>query len=442
MKKNSKLVFSILLLFSLTLVLTSCQFPLYFDKYNASGTVTDSNGNPIEKAVIKFDNGYDPVYTNSSGKWVKSGLGGTVTISVHKTGYSFSPSEYTVTDDETSLNFVTDNVKTTPYNVSGKITDNIGNKIDNVIIRFSNGAEPVETEEDGTWNKDNLKGEVTVTPEKNGFSFDPSSRTVNGKNSYVNFTAIEATDDIYNISGKIEDSLGNGIGDVILRFSGSYESIKTDSDGTYTKEGLKGEVTVTPEKVNYTFDPTERTVNNSDKFINFIGKTSYSLNGSVTLPNSTKGIPNVTINFNSLDSDNTYTSVTTDSEGNWTKSNLKGKIKIIPVLEGWSISPTEEFVSKENENESIDFTASTTSDYEFYKASGKVIDGTASGVAAVRIDFERDGNIIWTTFTDQSGSFTVGEYLYGTVEVIPQGSYEPTSVTITKETTGIQFKTN
>src|SRR6056297_2520551 len=140
MNYNNKLVFLILLLFSLTLVLSSCQFPLYFDKYNASGTVTDTNGNPIEKAVIKFDNGYDPVYTNSSGKWVKSGLGGTVTISVHKTGYSFSPSEYTVTDDETSLNFVTDNVKTTPYNVSGKITDNIGNKIDNVIIRFSNGA--------------------------------------------------------------------------------------------------------------------------------------------------------------------------------------------------------------------------------------------------------------------------------------------------------------
>lgn len=187
MKRKFKTGIIFLLLFSLVLVLSSCAFPFYFIRYNVSGNVTDNQGNPISQVAIKFSNGFDTVYTNSAGQWQKTGLGGTVTISASKVGYNFSPSEYVVDDTEDNINFVIDETIEQPYNISGVITDSEGGGIEDVIIRFGGEYNPVETNTEGFWEKEGITGEVTATPEKDGYQFDPESRTVSSENSYLNF---------------------------------------------------------------------------------------------------------------------------------------------------------------------------------------------------------------------------------------------------------------
>lgn len=64
----------------------------------------------------------------------------------------------------------------------------------------------------------------------------------------------------YTVSGKVCDSEGVGIADVVLSFSGGYGIAKTGSNGKWTKSGLRGTVTITPSKEGYVFVPSSRQV--------------------------------------------------------------------------------------------------------------------------------------------------------------------------------------
>src|SRR6056297_1843356 len=611
MKNKFKVVFALILVISLTLVLSSCGFPVYFNHYSVSGIVQDSEGKPIMNAAIKFDNGYSSTSSDEDGYWQRSGLGGSVIIRAEKAGHSFTPSQYPVNENETNINFTSNQVVPEKYEISGKVEDGKGNGIGDIVIRFSDGYAPTTTDSSGNWEKDNLSGDITVTPDHNKYVFDPTSRSVSGPDSYVNFVARESSK-TYSISGKVVDQQDNGISDVIIRFSGGFESIKTDEEGNWEKDGLEGEVTITPEKRDYTFDPESRTVSGSDKYLNFVGtyadksydisgqvvdnqnngiedvvirfsgsyspvttdadgnwekenlegevtvtpeKTDYSfdpasrtvsgpdsymnfvgtyadqpydisgqvvdnqdngiedvvirfsgsyspvttdadgnwekenLEGEVTvtpektdysfdpasrtvsgpdsymdfagtytntdyynvegyvyLEDSTEGVPGVEITFESMNLDKQYSTVVTDHEGKWSKTNLQGQVKIIPELEGWNITPTEQIITIEDEASSIDFNAYTTSQYEFYGVSGKVIDEDANGLPGIKLTFERNGALIWITFTDEEGSFTVGEYLWGEITIIPDPdstsdyTFDPEEQVIEQESENVIFQ--
>ena len=76
------------------------------------------------------------------------------------------------------------------YSISGIITDASGNGVAGVTVVLSGGSsKTATTRADGTWDADGLKGRVTVTPRKDGWYFDPPSRTVDRANDQVNFTA-------------------------------------------------------------------------------------------------------------------------------------------------------------------------------------------------------------------------------------------------------------
>lgn len=78
------------------------------------------------------------------------------------------------------------------YAVSGSVTDAQDNGISGVNMQFGEGIEPVLTNEDGAWSKDGLIGSITVTPNKDGWTFDPPSFEVSGAASDVDFTGTEA----------------------------------------------------------------------------------------------------------------------------------------------------------------------------------------------------------------------------------------------------------
>ena len=530
MENKFKIVFALIVVISLTLVLSSCGFPVYFNHYSVSGTVQDSEGKPIMNAAIKFNNGYSSTSSDEDGYWQKSGLGGSVIIRAEKAGHSFTPTQYPVNENETNINFTSNQVVPEKYEISGKVEDGKGNGIGDIVIRFSDGYAPTTTDSSGNWEKDNLSGDITVTPDHNKYVFDPTSRSVSGPDSYVNFVARESSK-TYSISGKVVDQQDNGISDVIIRFSGGFESIKTDEEGNWEKDGLEGEVTITPEKRDYTFDPESRTVSGSDKYLNFVGtyadksydisgqvvdnqnngiedvvirfsgsyspvttdadgnwekenlegevtvtpeKTDYSFDpasrtvsgpdsymdfvgtytntdyynveGYVYLEDSTEGVPGVEITFESMNLDKQYSTVVTDHEGKWSKTNLQGQVKIIPELEGWNITPTEKIITIEDEASSIDFNAYTTSQYEFYGVSGKIIDEDANGLPGIKLTFERDGDLVWITFTDEEGVFTVGEYLWGEITITPDPdstsdyTFDPEEQIIEQESENVIFQ--
>ena len=76
----------------------------------------------------------------------------------------------------------------TLYAVFGQVTYN-GSGLAGVTISFSDGLPSVTTNSQGYWSQGGLTGSVTVTPSLSGYTFTPSSITVTGPSSNVNFFA-------------------------------------------------------------------------------------------------------------------------------------------------------------------------------------------------------------------------------------------------------------
>lgn len=72
------------------------------------------------------------------------------------------------------------------YSVSGKVIDGEGVGIPEVTLGFSGDFGIATTDNDGQWSKEGLDGTVTITPAKDGWSFE--SRQVTKTDSKVNFT--------------------------------------------------------------------------------------------------------------------------------------------------------------------------------------------------------------------------------------------------------------
>ena len=71
---------------------------------------------------------------------------------------------------------------------TGTVTGVDGDGIKGVALSFEDFG-TAETDEDGKWRKDGLSGTVKVSPAKDGWAFEPSSRTVSKADSSVNFVA-------------------------------------------------------------------------------------------------------------------------------------------------------------------------------------------------------------------------------------------------------------
>ena len=77
------------------------------------------------------------------------------------------------------------------YSVSGKIVDSNGNGIPNVTLGFSGSFGVATTDNNGKWSKVGLNGNVTITPVKDGWTFE--TKKVTKADSNVNFIGIRRT---------------------------------------------------------------------------------------------------------------------------------------------------------------------------------------------------------------------------------------------------------
>jgi len=75
----------------------------------------------------------------------------------------------------------------------------------------------------------------------------------------------------YTASGIVTDESGTPIPGVTILFSGPYGTTKTDTQGTWSKSGLRGTVTISPLKDGYQFEPPTETITYARQ-VNFVGE--------------------------------------------------------------------------------------------------------------------------------------------------------------------------
>ncbi len=174
-----------------------------------------------------------------------------------------------------------------PIMISGYITDAGGTGISGVTVSFSNSGGSASTNEDGFYtNTVNYEWSGTVTPAKDGYTFNPPNLTFSNLTSdstNQNFTGIL---NMHSISGYVKDSSGSGISGVTLTFSNGAGTVTTDNTGYYTHSVIYGwSGTITPAKDDYTFTPPERVYTDitSDRYDqDFIGTTQQTNTGDIS----------------------------------------------------------------------------------------------------------------------------------------------------------------
>lgn len=155
------------------------------------------------------------------------------------------------------------------YTVTGRITkaDDPGQGLEGVTIAFSGGYGTATTDAGGNWSMTGLKGTVTVTPAKTDWAFNPASRQVTKAANDIDFIASSS---FYTVSGRVTcQDTGQTLEGVTVSFSGGYGAVDTGPDGTWSKGGLKGAVTVTPTKDGWIFNPSSTPVSGAASGVDF-----------------------------------------------------------------------------------------------------------------------------------------------------------------------------
>jgi hypothetical protein len=213
----------------------------------------------------------------------------------------------------------------------------------------------------GTYTFSNLaNGTYSVTPSLAGYTFTPTSQTMNVNGASVtgvNFTASSQAQ-TFSISGTISGSSG---ATVVLAGASSATTTTNGSDA-FTFGGLaNGTYSVTPSAVGYTFAPTSQaaTINGANvSGVNFTATANaiYSIGGTITPPSISSGSTVIL-------SGSGTASTTVGSNGTFSFASLaNGTYTVTPSSSSATFTPGSQTVTINNANATgIDFTAATVS---------------------------------------------------------------------------------
>jgi hypothetical protein len=174
----------------------------------------------------------------------------------------------------------------TTYTLSGTISPAVsgGPSGAGAVVTLSGASSGTATaDSSGNYSFSGLaNGSYTVTPNKTGYTFTPSSQTVSISGANLpgtNFT-IQAIP-TYTISGTISPAVSggpSGAGAVVTLSGASSGTATADSSGNYSFSGLaNGSYTLTPNMAGLTFAPPSQTVSISganDPTVNFTDQTA------------------------------------------------------------------------------------------------------------------------------------------------------------------------
>ncbi|HEU4594438.1 MAG TPA: FG-GAP-like repeat-containing protein [Pyrinomonadaceae bacterium] len=133
--------------------------------------------------------------TDPSGNYTFNGLaqGGNFTVTPSETNFVFNPPGRAVNNlqaDQTGLDFTGTIVN---HTITGTIHDEGGQGIADVLVTLSGALSAItRTDQQGNFAFPSVptNGSFTVTPEKEGFTFDPPRQVINAINANVRFEAV------------------------------------------------------------------------------------------------------------------------------------------------------------------------------------------------------------------------------------------------------------
>lgn len=317
--------------------------------YRAGGVVRDADGSAVPSVRLDFSGGHSSVHTDSYGRWTRDGLFGDVIVTPSLSDWTFSPPTHTITSPHDEYNF------TRTYTVSGRVTDQQGNGVRSIAIRFSGEHYSSLTDENGYWIKEGLSGPITVTPEAIGYTFNPPHLIVDRPSSNVNFTAVPKSAG-YSVSGRVTDQYGAGITDVLVFLGRGFGTVRTGSNGFWSASELSGDVTVTPAKTGLVFAPVTVTVSGSSSNVDFVGNpvtNAYTVSGKVIDSRNGSGLYKVSFTFSGG-----FGRTQSDVYGNWSKSGLYGTVTVTPSRPGWTFVPESRVVT--GTDSLVDFSGTPT----------------------------------------------------------------------------------
>lgn len=258
-----------------------------------------------------------------------------------------------------------------------------------------------------------------VTPIKGGYTFAPTSQTVNVP---AGTAQIIVPDFIGTVGGGLYFVQGSifmnnvGLSGVVVQANTGQTGI-TDSFGQYTIAGLApGTYTISPVSGVYTFTPTSRsaTIVASDVFgIDFTASSAtalYTISGNISDSTPT-GISGVMVSIN----DDIQTAVYTDGNGNYSFTNVSpGTYIITPASTSGTFAPTTRSVTITTAN-------STGNNFVFtetgstYSIAGTITNSVPAGIAGVLVTTDRGD----TAMTNAAGVYVFWGLPNGTYRVTP-----------------------
>lgn len=270
---------------------------------------------------------------DASGNFIISGLtNGTYTITPSASnGYSYSPASKTFTVNNghvLGLTFASQQ----SYTISGALSGPGGANASVALSGTSTAT--VTADSSGVYTFVGLSnGSYTVTPNKAGYAFSPTSQpvTVNGANATANFTSASVT---FTITGTIS---GAGGANATVKLTGaSTATVTANTSGVYTFTGVgNGSYTITPSKTGYAFSPISQTVtvNGANATANFSSTKTYSISGTI----SGGGRASATVKLTGT----ATATVTSSSTGTYTFSGLpSGNYTVTPSKSGHIFIPS------------------------------------------------------------------------------------------------------
>ena len=248
---------------------------------NISGTVTNTEGNPVEGATCSItttETDSKPVYTDTTdgdGLFLINGVpGGTWTLTINASGYQSLTLTTTINPGNTTE--VPESETQVQPSGNGTVTGTVTNSgnsaaVEGAVITVTNAPNTGTSAADGTYTIENITAGVqTVTATKDGFKDYSSSVTVTA-NSAVTHNIAMTPDEIPtpdpgkgHITGKVQDESGNGISGVtctVVEKGKATITAQTDSQGQYTLLNVtEGSQTVNMAKTGYDNAQVQSTV--------------------------------------------------------------------------------------------------------------------------------------------------------------------------------------
>ena len=251
-------------------------------QFSISGNIT-SNGTPLAQVSVELSgNASSTTTTDASGNYSFANLpdGNTYTITPALSGYSFNPTNKTVTissADQTGIDFTATPDSSPTYKLTVENGTGSGDFAENANVNITATVPGGKTFKE--WSGDGAQ----YAADKNS-----ATTTITMPNHDITITANfqNITVNTYSISGTISGDIISGI----TISADSTHSAVSDSSGNYTINDLTaGSYTVKPVYNGYTFSPSEHSVSVTDTDISAVDFISDEIIPSGGVPTSISG---------------------------------------------------------------------------------------------------------------------------------------------------------